>query len=239
LAEELGLALPDAPWHTHRDRLAALVTACGVLTGSLGKMARDVALLMQGEVDEASKPGGSGRGGSSTMPHKRNPIACALTLAAAHRVPGLVAAFLSGMVQEHERGVGGWHAEWPTIVSVVQATGLALASMAEVAEGMTVDATRMRANIDATRGVIFAERVTMMLAVPLGRDTAHKLLEKASRQSLSQGRKLVEVLAEMPDVTAHIAPAALRDLDDPQTYLGAADAFRTRLIASKPEEPPL
>ncbi len=114
IAEDLGLGFPDAPWHTQRDRLGALVTACGVLTGSLGKMARDISLLMQGEVAEASEPAGDGRGGSSTMPQKRNPIASSLALAAANRVPGLVAAFLAGMVQEHERGVGGWQAEWPT-----------------------------------------------------------------------------------------------------------------------------
>ena len=118
LAEELGLRCPEAPWHTHRDRLANLVCCCGVLTGSLGKMARDISLLMQSEVAEVSEPGGEGRGGSSTMPHKRNPIACALTLAAAERVPGLVASFLSAMVQEHERAVGGWQSEWPTMASI-------------------------------------------------------------------------------------------------------------------------
>ncbi len=116
LSAELGFGdSPAAPWHTQRDQLATLICACGVLTGSLGKMARDISLLMQNEVGEAAEPGGEGRGGSSTMPNKRNPTACALALAAAHRVPGLVASFLSAMVQEHERGVGGWQAEWPII----------------------------------------------------------------------------------------------------------------------------
>jgi 3-carboxy-cis,cis-muconate cycloisomerase len=238
LAEELGLVYPDAPWHAHRDRLAALMGACGVQTGSLGKMARDISLLMQNEVAEAAEPGGSGRGGSSTMPHKHNPIACAVTLAAAQRVPGLVAAFLSAMVQEHERGVGGWHAEWPTVASVIQATGLATASMAEVAEGLIVDAARMCANIEATHGVIFAERVSMTLAARIGRDAAHKLLEEANRQSTAQSRKLIDVLAEMPEVARHLTPTVLRELDHPEAYLGAADAFRARLIASKLEKPP-
>src|SRR5580700_1433364 len=152
LAEELNLPYPDAPWHTHRDRLAALVAACGVATGSLGKMARDVSLLMQSEVAEAAEPGGAGRGGSSAMPHKRNPTACALTLAASQRVPGLVASFLSAMVQEHERGVGGWQAEWPIIAAAVQSTGMAIASMAEVAEGVSVDAQKMRLNVQNTNG---------------------------------------------------------------------------------------
>ena len=158
MAKELGLGFPDAPWHAHRDRLAALVAACGVLTGTLGKMARDISLLMQGEVGEAAEPESEGRGGSSTMPQKRNPIASAVTLAAASRVPGLVAAFLAGMVQEHERGVGGWQAEWPTVAGVIQSTGLAIASMAEAANGLEVDAEQMRANIEATGGSVFAEK---------------------------------------------------------------------------------
>lgn len=232
LAQELGLAYPDAPWHTHRDRLASLVAACGVQTGSLGKMARDIALMMQSEIGEVSEPGGDGRGGSSTMPHKRNPIACSLTLASANRVPGLVANFLSGMVQEHERGAGGFQAEWDTVSTIVQATGLAIDSMAEVAEGIEVDASRMRSNIKATRGVIFAERIMMILGSTLGRDAAHKLLEQATRRCVTEDRRLVDVLGEMPEVTSLIAPSAIRALDMPEAYLGEAETFRKRLAAS-------
>src|SRR5262249_38018049 len=125
LARELGLGYPDAPWHSHRDRLAALLCACGVLTAALGKMARDLSLLMQSEIAEAEEFSSVGRGGSSTMPHKRNPVGCALALASASRLPGLVSNFLRGMSQEHERGLGGWHAEWPTIAQAIDATGLA------------------------------------------------------------------------------------------------------------------
>ncbi len=232
LATELGLGFPDAPWHTQSDRLAGLVCACGVLTASLGKMARDISLLMQAEIAEVAEPGGQGRGGSSTMPHKQNPVGCALTLAAAQRVPGMVASFLSSMVQEHERGVGGGQAEWPTVAALVQATGLAIASMAEVAEELTVDSTRMAANLDATRGLIFAERAMMLLAEKVGRDVAHKVLEEAARRSVAQARHLSEVLAEMPEVTRHLDRAALRDLEVPEQYLGAADEFRLRLLAS-------
>ncbi len=235
LADELGLGFPDAPWHAHRDRLAELLCVCGVLTGSLGKMARDISLLMQGEVGEVAEPGGQGRGGSSTMPHKRNPIGCSLTLAAAVRVPGLVATFLSAMVQEHERAVGGWQAEWPTVAGIVQATGLAVASMAEVAEGLVVDPVRMRANIEATRGVIFAERVTMLLGEKLGRDVAHGVLEKATRQSIMERRRLADVLAGMPEVIRHLDSTTLRELEVPEQYLGMADAFRIRLLASSRE----
>ncbi|MGA8152070.1 MAG: 3-carboxy-cis,cis-muconate cycloisomerase [Terriglobales bacterium] len=232
LAKELGLACPEAPWHTHRDRLATLVCSCGVLTGELGKMARDVSLLMQNEVAEAAEPGGNGRGGSSTMPHKRNPAGSTLTLAAAQRVPGLVATYLSSMVQEHERAVGGWQAEWPVVAAVIQSTGLAADSMAEIAEGLTVDVERMRANIEATKGVIFAERAMILLGSKLGRDVAHKVLEEATKNSVAQGRHLAEVLAEMPEITAHIDRDALQQLEMPEQYLGSAELFRRALLTS-------
>jgi len=236
MAKELGLGLPDAPWHTHRDRLATVVAACGVLTGSLGKMARDISLLMQSEVAEVSEPGGEGRGGSSTMPQKRNPTASALTLAAANRVPGLVAAFLSGMVQEHERGVGGWQAEWPTVAGVIQATGVAAASMAEAAAGLGVDPARMRANIAATRGTVFSERAMMLLGKALGRDAAHKLLEEAARKSAAQKRALSEVLGEMPEVTRVIDREAIANLDTPEDYLGVANELRVRRLTPSPQQ---
>jgi 3-carboxy-cis,cis-muconate cycloisomerase len=215
--------------------MAALVCACGVLTGSLGKMARDISLLMQNEVAEAAEPPSPGRGGSSTMPNKRNPTACSLTLAAAHRVPGLVASYLSAMVQEHERGLGGWQAEWPIIASVVQATGVAAGSMAEVAEGLAADAglvdeKKMRANLESTNGTIFAERAMMLLAAKLGRDAAHKIVEAASR-SVTGDQSLSAVLAKMPEVAAHLSPADLADLENPESYLGSAEAFRKTLLA--------
>lgn len=230
LANELKLECPEAPWHTHRDRLANLVCCCGMLTGSLGKMARDISLLMQNEVGEVSEPAGEGRGGSSTMPHKRNPIACALTFSAAERLPGLVASFLSAMVQEHERALGGWQSEWPLIASLVQLTGVAAASMAEVAEGLTVHADRMRQNIENTNGLIFAERAMMLLAPKLGRDVTHKLLEEATRTSIAQNKRFSAVLRESPDVTSHIDTSALDQLEDPEQYLGSAAAFRKALV---------
>jgi 3-carboxy-cis,cis-muconate cycloisomerase len=230
LGKQLGLKT-SAPWHSRRDNLATLICACGVLTPSLGKMARDISLLMQNEVGEAAEPGSEGRGGSSTMPNKRNPTACSLTLAAAQRVPGLVASFLSAMVQEHERAVGGWQAEWPIITSVVQSTGVAIASMAEVAEGLSVDTEKMRANIKSTNGLIFAERARMMLGAKLGLDVAHKILEAATRKSLSNRKNLAAVLAGMPEVTAHLTLGELKQLEIPEHYLGSAEAFRKALLA--------
>jgi 3-carboxy-cis,cis-muconate cycloisomerase len=233
LANNLDVACPEAPWHTQRDRLASLMCACGVLTGSLGKMAHDIALMMQNEIAEVAEPAADGRGGSSTMPHKRNPIGCALTLAAANRMPHLVASFLSAMPQEHERGVGGWQSEWPTVAAVIQSTGVASSSMAEVAGGLSVDTKRMRANLEATNGLIFAERAMMLLAPKIGRDSAHKLIESAARRSAQEGKRLASTLAEMPEVTRHLNAATLRRLESPEEYLGSAEIFREAQVSHK------
>jgi 3-carboxy-cis,cis-muconate cycloisomerase len=210
LTSELDLRLPDGPWHGYRDRLAALMAALSIYTASLGKIALDVALLMQFEVGEAAEPGGDGRGGSSSMPHKRNPTACMLTLASAKRVPGLLADFVAGMVQEHERAVGGWQAEWPLVYGIVQSAGVALESMAEVTEGLTVDVARMRANLDSTRGAVFAERAVLMLAPEVGREAARHRVEEAIQNSGM--------------------PPDLPGLGTPEEYLGSAEVFRRRLL---------
>lgn len=232
LAKNLDLALPEAPWHAHRDRVAAVICAAGIYTGSLAKVAKDVSLLMQSDVGEAFEPGGDGRGGSSTMPHKRNPIACALALASGVRVPGYVASFLSGMAQEHERGVGGWHAESATIARTIEDTGLALVSMLEVAEGLKVDAAKMRQSIADTHGAIFAECAMMKLSAALGREAAEKLLEDALRKATESGTNLAAALAEIPKVTSVLSADELRDLTRPESYLGAAEIFRRQLLAT-------
>ncbi|MBI3207581.1 MAG: 3-carboxy-cis,cis-muconate cycloisomerase [Candidatus Solibacter usitatus] len=224
LAVELELSDPGAPWHSYRDRLAALLAACGVFTATLGKMARDISLLMQNEISEVAEPGGDGRGGSSTMPHKRNPVACGFTLAAATRVPALVAAFLTAMIQEQERGVSGLHAEWPLIKGVLQSTSAAVSSMAETAEGLSVDAQRMRTNIDAARGTVFAEKAMMQLAAEMGRDAAHQALEEAVKKAALQECRLSDVL------TGVLSGKQLSELELPEDYLGAAEIFRRRLL---------
>ncbi len=226
LARELGLPDPGAPWHAHRDRLASLVAACGICTGVMGKIARDVALLMQPEVSEAAEPGGR----SSTMPHKRNPAGCAVALAAATRVPPLVAAFLAGLPQEHERGLGGWHAEVATVAAAVQATGAALAAMADVVDTLSVDQERMRANIAATRGVVFAERAVMLLAARLGRESAHRSVAGAIDVARRGGRTFAEALADDAQAAAALEPADLSSLASPEAYLGVAEELRTRLL---------
>jgi 3-carboxy-cis,cis-muconate cycloisomerase len=170
------------------------------------------------------------------MPNKRNPTACSLTLAAAHRVPGLVASFLSAMLQEHERSVGGWQAEWPVVAAVIQSTGVAIASMAEVAEGLSVDVLKMQLNIENTNGVIFAERAMMLLGAKLGRDVAHKLVEAAVRKSVKEGGNLAAVLAGTAEVNTHLSPAELEELETPEQYLGSADAFRKALALESNRE---
>ncbi|HTT18814.1 MAG TPA: 3-carboxy-cis,cis-muconate cycloisomerase [Candidatus Sulfotelmatobacter sp.] len=234
LAAELGLACPDAPWHTHRDRLGALICACGVLTGSLGKVARDVGMLMQNEVGEATESGGEGRGGSSTMPQKRNPIGCTIAIAAATRMPGMVASYLAAMVQEHERSVGGSQSEWPTIAAVIQATGVAAASMAEVTEGLRVDTARMQRNLVETRGVVFAEKAMAVLAAKLGREKAHQLLDAATRKVVDERRTFAEVLGDVPEIRNILDDAALKQLTVAEDYLGSAESFRTALLRDTP-----
>ena len=228
LAQELGLPVGGAPWHTSRDRLAALVAACAIHAGVLGKMARDVSLLMQFEVGEVREAGG----GSSSMPHKQNPSGCARVLAAAGRLPGLAATLITGLVQEHERAVGAWQAEWPVVAEALQATAAAAAAMREVAAGLTVDPARMRANLDATRGAIFAERVTVLAAPVLGRQRVHQLLRDALARAQAEERSLADIVGSLPELAHTLSADDLGSLDDPRAYLGAAEIFRRRLLSA-------
>jgi hypothetical protein len=183
LARELNLSCPDAPWHSYGDRLAAMVAASAIYTGVLGKMARDISLLMQAEVGEAREAGG----GSSAMPHKRNPAGCAVALASAARMPALMSTVLTSLVQEHERAAGTWHAEWPAIIEAVQVMGAAAEAMRQVASELTVDPARMRANLDATNGAIFAERVVMRAGRAVGRDVAAPMVKAALEKAREGG----------------------------------------------------
>ncbi len=228
LAGELDLEVPDAPWHAQRDRLAGFVAAAGVYVGALGKIAGDVALLMQPEIGEAFEGGG----GSSTMPHKRNPSRCAAVRACALRMPGLVATMLSAMDHEHERAVGGWHVEASTLVDAVQTAAAATAATADVLESLTVDEARMRQNIDATRGVIFAERLVLRLAPEIGRQEATALVKGAVDESTRSGRTLADVVASTPALTDRLPAQERTELFAADSYLGSADVFRARLLAA-------
>jgi len=230
LGSELQLPVPDLPWHAHRDRMAELAAALALLAGTLGKIARDISLHMQTEVGEIFEPAGEGRGGSSTMPHKRNPVACASVLAASTRIPGLVATMLSAMVQENERGLGGWHAEWETLPEIFSLTGGALHHLADAVCGLEIDAARMAANLDLTHGLIFAEAVQMALAPALGRLPAHDLVQAAAKRAIAEKRPLKEVLAADPQVAKHVPPSDLARLFDPRQYLGVSQSMVDRVL---------
>jgi 3-carboxy-cis,cis-muconate cycloisomerase len=232
LGEELQLEFPDAPWHAHRDRMAEVATTMALLTGTLGKMARDISLLMQTEVDEIAEPGGEGRGGSSTMPQKRNPVACAAVLAAAERVPGLTSIVLAAMPQEHERGLGGWHAEWETLPEIVRLCGGALRSISETVDGLEVHQDRMRENLEAQHGMIYAEAVSTALAKKLGKPAAHEIVANASRRAVREKKHLREVLSADPKVKSQLSADEIEGLFDPKQHLGVAVEFIDRVVAA-------
>ncbi|HEX9472324.1 MAG TPA: 3-carboxy-cis,cis-muconate cycloisomerase [Bradyrhizobium sp.] len=235
LAEVLKLPLPDAPWHTHRDRMAEAASVFAIVAGTCGKIARDVSLMMQTDVAEAFEPSGEGRGGSSTMPHKRNPVAAATALAAATMAPNLAATMFAAQVQDHERSAGPWHAEWPTLPNLLLVTSGALAAIVDIAEGLEVDAARMRVNLDATDGLIMAEAVTMALAEKIGKSEAHHLVEAASKKAVAEKKSLRDVLAKDPKVTAHLSADKLIKLFEPMAYQGVSQALIDRLLASLDE----
>jgi 3-carboxy-cis,cis-muconate cycloisomerase len=232
LARELGLPLPDAPWHTHRDRIAEAASVFAILAGTCGKIARDVSLMMQTDVAEAFEPSGEGRGGSSTMPHKRNPVAAATALAAATMAPNLAATIFAAQVQDHERSAGPWHAEWPTLPMLQLVTSGALAAIVDIAEGLEVDAARMRVNLDATHGLIMAESVTMALAEKIGKSEAHHLVEAASKKAIAEKKDLRDVLTNDPKVAAHLDGEKIAELFEPMAYQGVSQALIDRLLAS-------
>jgi 3-carboxy-cis,cis-muconate cycloisomerase len=231
LAEELHLPLPTIPWHTHRERLAEIAATLGLCVGTLGKISRDISLAAQTEIAELAEPASDGRGASSSMPHKRNPVTCAGVLAAATRMPGLVSTMLSAMVQEQQRSLGGWQAEWETLPEIVSLAGGALHHLSEMLPGLHVDEGQMRKNLDATQGLIFAEAATMALGVHLGKLPAHQLVEAACKKALVERRSLKDVLLEEPQVGSFLTPAELDTLFDARNYLGSAETFINRVLA--------
>lgn len=231
LAARLQLTAADTPWHSQRDRLLEIAGWYAGLSGSLGKLARDISLLTQTEVAEVAEPTAAGRGGSSTMPHKRNPVACAVILAAANRVPALVGGLYAAMVQEHERGLGGWHAEWESLPELVMLTAGALHTAGDLIAGLQVFPQQMQHNLKLTHGLIMAEAVTMALGEVIGRQQAHQHIEKQCHQALTQRLSLLDVLLDDPVVMAHLSAQRLSELLDPQQYLGSARAFTQRVLA--------
>lgn len=231
LAEELNLTLPAMPWHAQRGRMVETGAWLALLIGSLGKIARDLSLLMQNEVGEAFEPAVPGRGGSSAMPHKRNPVACAVAIAAATRAPGLVSTLYAAMPQEHERGLGGWLAEWDTLPELFGLAAGSLAQLRPVLEGLQVDVATMRAHCVDGLGLVYAEAVATALSARLGRGEAHARVQAACARALELRRPLREVLAHDAQLRRWLGEEHLAALFDPQACLGANDVLIDRVLA--------
>ena len=238
MAQELDLATPHLPWHAHRDRFVECATTLGMLTGTLGKIARDISLMSQTEVAELSEPGAPGRGASSSMPHKRNPVGSAAVLSAATRVPSMVATLLSAMPNEHERALGGWQSEWETLPEIVSLSAAALAHLRSVIDGLKVDTERMRRNIDASRGMVMAESVTLALATSLGRAQAHQIVEAACHKAYAENKDLLTVLQTEPKVVGVLSEQRLAQLFDPLSYVGEAGNFVDRVLEAYQQRKP-
>ena len=233
LMEELALGQPAATWHSARDGLAEAVSFLGLLTGSLGKIAYDVMLMASTEVGEVAEPFVKGRGASSTMPQKRNPISSELILAAAKAVRQHAGLMLDAMVQDYERATGPWHAEWIALPEAFVLTGGALHQAKFMLSGLVVDKARMRRNLDMTHGLIVAEAVMMGLAPYLGRNEAHDIVYDACREVAEKGGRLADALARVPEVAQHLDRATLEKLTDPANYLGAAQEMVDRVIGGR------
>jgi 3-carboxy-cis,cis-muconate cycloisomerase len=232
LAKALNLAVPPMPWHTHRDRLAAVACALGIATGTAGKIGRDLGLLAQTEIGEAHEPAAEA-GGSSTMPHKRNPVRASVMVSAAVRAPGLVSTILSAMLQEHERGLGGWQAEWEAIPDLVTISGDAARALADALDALLVDPARMRANLNLTGGLTLAEAVSMRLAQKVGKHEAHAAIERAAARALEERRSFADVLAADPAVNQVLSRSEIDRALSADAYLGSAETFVRNVLARR------
>ena len=231
LAHELGLGVPDLPWHVARDSVAEIVALLGLVCGSLSKFALDVSLLMQTEVAEVFDPHAPGRGGSSTMPQKRNPVAAEYIIAAARGVHALVPLMLTAMAQDHERATGPWQSEALALPQCFVLCAGAMAHALAIASGMTIDAARMRRNLDLGGGLIMAEAVSTGLAPVVGRAAAHHALQRVSDRAIAEGKTLAQALRDDAEVRAHLSDEQIDRLTDPAAYLGSAGAFVDRVVA--------
>jgi 3-carboxy-cis,cis-muconate cycloisomerase len=230
LMKELKLGMPAIAWHTVRDCIAEVGCFLGLVTGTCGKIALDVKLLMQTEVEEVYEPFHEGRGSSSTMPQKRNPISSVYVTALTAVVRQQVAALLDAMVEDHERATGPWEIEWLVLPEIFCLTAGALAQTEFVLKGLQVDEKKMRANLDLTKGLIVSEAVMMGLGPYLGRQYAHDLVYDICRKVVATGRPLVELLAENAEIAKHLDRPALEKLCDPANYLGEAGAMVDRVL---------
>jgi 3-carboxy-cis,cis-muconate cycloisomerase len=232
LAGELSLPMPNLPWHTERDRVAEIASALGVVAGAMAKIANDVALLAQTEVGEASEGAAPGKGGSSAMPQKHNPVDATSAIASARLAIGVVPVILSAMTQEHERAVGGWQAEWAAIPNLFCFTASAVEGVRGAVAGLEIDPARMKANLDQTGGLIMAEALTMALASKVGRPEAYRIVQTISKQVTGSSKNLRQAALEDGEVRAVLSPEEIDNALDPAWYLGSTDAFIERALAA-------
>ena len=233
LADELGLGRPEITWHTMRDNVAEIVSWMGLLTGTLGKIGTDVLMMMQTEVGEVFEAFKHGRGASSTMPQKRNPVSCELMVVAARAMRQHVAQMLDGMLQDHERASGAWHLEWLTMPQAFITTAGSLSQARELLDGLEVDTDRMRANLDITSGMIVSEAVMMGLAPHMGRQVAHDVVYDACRDAIQQNKSLYEILSKMAQTTDALPDEEIRAMCDPANYTGLAGEMVDRMLDAR------
>ncbi|MGM0704102.1 MAG: class-II fumarase/aspartase family protein [Pseudomonadota bacterium] len=231
LAERLGLAVPVLPWHTDRQPIHALATALDAVSGAAEKLALDVALLTQTEVGEVAEPAGEGMGESSSMPHKRNPVRCALIRGAARQVHGHTSVLLNAAAQPLERGLGEWHAEWAPLIDAALLVEGALEQTAVLLEGLEVYPEAMARNLAATGGGIMAEPASKLLTPVLGQDAAKRISAEAAEAARESGRPYAEVLGAHPEVAGRLEPETLAQATDPALYLGSSQRQVQRAIA--------
>jgi len=232
LAVELDLVDPPLPWHTSRGRVLTLATALGILTAAVGKIALDVLLLSQNEVAEVSEGPRPGRGGSSTLPHKQNPVGVVAVLACIRGVNAQVGLLMGAALQEHERAAGGWQAEWPAISELLRLTAGAVSRTAEMLDGLQVYTDRMASNLAQGGGVVMSESVMMGLASHTGRQRAHELVARVAADAVNSGREFSAVLKTDPEISRHLSETDIDAALNPIGYLGSADALVDRAIAA-------
>src|SRR5579884_1012121 len=230
LAEELGLPVPDLPWHTERDRIAEIASALGIVAGAMAKIASDLVLLAQTEVGEVSEGTAPGKGGSSAMPQKHNPVDAISALASARLAIGVVPAILSAMAQEHERAAGGWQAEWAAIPNLFRFTASAVERVRSAVVDLQINSTRMRANLDLVGGLNMAESLTMALAPHIGKPEAQRLVQAICDQAIKSGQDLRQMALTNEQVRNILSPEEIDRALDPTEYLGSTDVFIDRAL---------
>ncbi len=231
LATDLGLLLPDLPWHAERDRMARIAATVGISATAAAKIAQDIVLLAQSEVAEVSELRLPGKGGSSAMPQKQNPIDATIVLASAQLALGQVQTLFQASIHEHERAAGAWQTEWAAIPSLFRYTSGAIGRIAQALEGLQIDPTRMQANIDLSNGLLMAESLTMVLAAHLGRQEAQQLVQTLVQQTQQRGSTLLATAQDDDRVLKFVSPTAIATALDPIQYLGSTDELIDRALA--------